>query len=58
MALTRPATFKKINVKALVYQLDGVEREYPVYYFGKTIKYERPEVPSQDYRWVRDNPDD
>ncbi|MCJ8292921.1 MAG: hypothetical protein MJK15_00810 [Colwellia sp.] len=58
MSLTRPATFKTLNVKALVQQLDGVEPAYPVYYFGKTVKFERPEVPGQEYRWARDNPID
>jgi len=51
-------TFKKLNVKALVHQLDGVEPEYPVYFFGRTVKTERPEVPGQEYRWARDNPDE
>jgi len=58
MALTRTVTFKKLNVKALVQQLDGAEPAYPVYYFGKTIKYERPEVQGKKYRWARDIIDD
>jgi len=58
MASTRPVTFKKLNVKALIQQLDGSEPAYPVYYFGKTVKLERPEVPGSEYRWARDNPDD
>ena len=52
--LSRPVTFKTLNVRALVQQLDGTERAYPVYYFGRTIKIERPEVPGQTYRWARD----
>lgn len=55
--LTSKVTFKKLNGKALVQQLDGTEPPYPVYYFGKTIKFERPEVPGKEYRWARDNPD-
>jgi len=56
--LTRTATFKTLNVRALVQQLDGTEQAYPVYYFGKTIKYERPEVAGATYRWARDIVDD
>ena len=52
--LTPPVTFKKLNVKSLVQQLEGSEPAYPVYYFGKTIKSERPEVPGKTYRWARD----
>ena len=51
-------TFKTLNVKAMVQQLAGTENPYPVYYFGSQIKFERPEVPGQEYRWARDNPDD
>ena len=54
----RKVTFKKLNGKALVQQLAGTEPAYPVYYFGKTIKIERPEVPGKEYRWARDNPDE
>ena len=50
----RRVTFKKINAKALVQQLDGPEPPYPVYQFGKTLKFERPEVPGKTYRWARD----
>ena len=56
MAAQRPVTFKKLNVKAVVQQLAGTEQAYPVYYFGKTVKVERPEVPGKEYRWARDNP--
>ncbi len=49
---TPPVTFKTINGKALVHQLVGVEPPYPVYYFGKQVKLERPEVPGQQYRWI------
>ena len=52
--LTRRASFKQLNVRALVQQLDGPEPAYPVYYLGKTVKFERPEVPGQTYRWARD----
>lgn len=48
------ATFKQINGKAIVEQLAGPERAYPVYYFGKIVKFERPEVPGQTYRWAKD----
>ena len=56
--LTRKVTFKTLNVKALVQQLAGTEPAYPVYYFGKIVKFERPEVPGQTYRWARDLPDE
>lgn len=52
--LSRPVTFKTLNGRALVHQLDGPEPAYPVYYFGKTVRFERPEVPGQPYRWTRD----
>lgn len=48
-------TFKKINVGGLVQQLDGPERNYPVYRFGNEVKFERPEIPGSEYRWARDN---
>ena len=51
-------TFKTLNVKAMVQQLAGTESAYPVYYFGSQTKFERPEVPGQEYRWARDNPDE
>ncbi len=54
--LTRTATFRQMSAKAVVQQLDGVERPYPVYYLGRTIKFERPESPGQTYRWALDNP--
>jgi hypothetical protein len=48
-------TFKKINVGGLIQQLDGPERNYPVYQFGSELKFERPEIPGSEYRWARDN---
>ena len=48
-------TFKKINVGGLVQQLDGPERNYPVYRFGNEVKFERPEIAGSEYRWARDN---
>jgi len=56
--LTSSVTFKKINVKGVVQQLAGTERAYPVYNFGRTAKFERPEVPGSEYRWAKDNPSD
>ena len=44
--------FKKRNVKSLVMQLSGREPAYPVYRLGGTVKYERPEVPGNTYRWI------
>lgn len=50
-------TIRKVNVKALVRQLDGEpEQPYPVYRMGGTYKYERPEVPGQTYRRYRNFP--
>mgnify|MGYP003643468962 CR=1 FL=1 len=48
-------TFKKVNVGGLIQQLDGPERNYPVYRFGSELKFERPETPGNEYRWARDN---
>lgn len=50
-------TFSKRSVKAIIQQLDGQEPPYPVYYFGRTIKTERPERPGKCYRWVTDIPE-
>jgi hypothetical protein len=47
----RPVRFKKIDGKSLVHQLDGPEPAYPVYRFGRRLKFERPEVPGGEYRW-------
>ena len=45
--------FKKRSLKAIVHQLDGPEKPYPVYRFGGYHnKFERPEVPGQPYRWL------
>jgi hypothetical protein len=46
--------FQKINVGGLVQQLDGQERNYPVYQFEGSYKFERPETPGSEYRWARD----
>ena len=46
--------FQKINVGGLVQQLDGQERNYPVYQFERNNKFERPETPGSEYRWARD----
>ncbi len=54
--LSPRVTFKKISAKATVVQLEGVERAYPVYRFGRRTRFERPEVPGQPYRRYRDFP--
>jgi hypothetical protein len=46
--------FKTISAKGLVQQLDGPERNYPVYQFAGAYKFERPETPGSEYRWARD----
>ena len=55
MARTR-VKFQKFSFKSQVDQLAGRETPYPVYYFGRTVKFERPEIPGTTYRWARDNP--
>lgn len=50
-------TFRKINASALVQQLEGPEPKYPVYTFGSTRKFERPEHPGNEYRWLDDQED-
>lgn len=54
--LTRVVSFRQMSAKAVVQQLDGTELPYPVYYLGRTIKFERPVAPGQTYRWALDNP--
>ncbi len=49
--------FRKINASALVQQLEGPEPKYPVYTFGSTRKFERPEHPGNEYRWLDDQED-
>ena len=51
-AISPKVTFRRVSAKSLMLQLDGPERPYPVYYFGKTVKFERPERPGQPYRWL------
>jgi len=51
-------TFKTVSAKALVTQLEGQEPPYPVYYLGDTIKFERPEVAGEKYRWAAGIQDD
>jgi hypothetical protein len=46
--------FQKTTVSGLVQQLDGPERNYPVYQFERNYKFERPETPGSEYRWARD----
>jgi len=50
--ISRPVRFKTISAKALMLQLDGPEQPYPVYRMGNTLKFERPEVPGAQYRWI------
>lgn len=50
--LSHKVRFKKVSIKALIQRLEGPEPSYPVYYMGKTIKFERPEVPGKEYRWL------
>ena len=50
-------TFKQINAAALINQLEGPEPKYPVYHFGSTDKFERPEHPGSEYRWLADQED-
>lgn len=52
MARPRKVTYKHVTIKSLVQQLDGRERPYAVYRFGKRFKTERPEVPGAPYRWL------
>jgi len=50
--ISRKVTFKRVSAKNLVQQLAGREPAYPVYIFGATAKFERPEVPGAPYRWL------
>lgn len=54
--LSGKVRFRKASAKALVTQLDGQEQPYPVYRFGRRIRFERPEVPGQTYRRYRNFP--
>jgi len=47
----RPVRFRKVSGKAIVHQLEGPEKPYPVYRFP-LLKFERPERPGQTYRWL------
>ncbi len=47
----RPSRFKTISAKAVVNQLVGPERPYPVYRLP-ILKFERPERPATTYRWL------
>jgi hypothetical protein len=49
-----PVRFQTMNAAGLVQQLDGPERNYPVYQFERNYKFERPETPGSEYRWARD----
>jgi hypothetical protein len=53
--ISPPVRFRKHSAKSLVRQVDGGgEPPYPVYRFGRTAKFERPEVAGQTYRRYRD----
>lgn len=50
--LGKRVTFRRRNMKSVVIQLSGRELPYPVYRLSGVYKYERPEVPGQQYRWL------
>jgi len=52
---SKTVVFRTVNAAALVQQLEGSEPPYPVYTFGGTVKFERPEQPGSRYRWLNDN---
>ena len=54
--LTNRVSFRKFSMKSLRDTLEGQEPPYPVYYFGRIVKSERPESAGSLYRNVRQNP--
>ena len=54
--LSQRVTFRKISAKELQQTIVGPEPQYPVYRFGRHIKFEYPEVPGQTYRRYRNFP--
>ena len=50
--ISAKVTHKRVDAKALINQLEGPERAYPVYRFSGAYKFERPEVAGRPYRWI------
>ena len=54
--LTRRVNYSNFSMKSLRDSLEGAEPPYPVYYFGRIRKVERPEPSGKLYRNIRRNP--